>query len=163
MGFTLVELMITVAVLAVIAAIAAPSMTGLLNSNRLNGQANEMVSGLQLARSEAIRRNAPVLVCASNDGATCANSGAWDRWIVLGQANATDAAEVIRDTSAGSLTQISGPRTGIRFAPSGMLPAQAVVTVCIPTDNPSLNQRAVTVAVGGGTRVDRANGGGTCP
>src|SRR5690625_1849031 len=83
-GFSLVELMITIAVLAVIIAISAPSFTGVFNNNRLTARANELVASLQSARSEALRRNAPVVVCRSTDGATCEGAaGNWDQWITV--------------------------------------------------------------------------------
>lgn len=80
-GFTIVELMITLAVLAILVGIATPSFTALMNNSRLSGQTNEFSSDLALARSEAIVRGRPVTVCASGDGGnTCSGSAAdWAR------------------------------------------------------------------------------------
>jgi len=162
-GFTLIELMVVVAVMAILAAIAAPSMTGLINANRLSGQAGELTSTIQLARSEAIRRNARVTVCPSSDGATCVSRTSWTRWIVLGAANATDVAEVIRDNTALSSVQVSGPAAGIIFRPSGLIEAQAAVTACMPTTQPVENRQVVNVMISGSTNITKTNGGGTCP
>ena len=86
-GFTLIELMVTVIVLAVVAAIALPNMRMLIRSNRLTGQANEMLASLALARTEAIRQNTSpvgnrdVVLCPSANGTSC--SANWsDGWIV---------------------------------------------------------------------------------
>jgi len=65
-GFTLIELMITIAVLAILLAIAVPSFTSMLINNRLNTQANEMVALFALARSEATKRSAEVRVAAQD-------------------------------------------------------------------------------------------------
>ena len=61
-GFTLIELIVTLAVAAIIAAIGLPAMQQLINANRLNGQAEELSSAIQLARSEAVRTAAPVTI-----------------------------------------------------------------------------------------------------
>ncbi len=162
-GFTLIELMVTVAVLAIVASIAVPAMQSLIAANRLSGATTEVVAALQLARSEAIRRNAPVTVCGTSDGTSCASETSWSRWIVTGRDNYSGNTEVIRDSSVEGTMQVSGPEDGIRFRPSGLLDAQAVVTVCLPVSNPAENQRVVTMLVGGGVVTTRANGSGGCP
>ncbi|MDY0953427.1 GspH/FimT family pseudopilin [Stenotrophomonas rhizophila] len=74
-GFTLVELMVTVAVVAILSAIAYPSFQGTLRSNRLAAGHNELLGLVNLARSEAIRNSRGGGVCGSSDGNTC--DGAW--------------------------------------------------------------------------------------
>lgn len=81
-GFTLLELVITVAVLAIALGIAIPSFQGITNRNRLTGVTNELVAAVQLTRMEAIRRNARVTLCPSTDGAVCGGDN-WMRSIVL--------------------------------------------------------------------------------
>jgi len=162
-GFTLVELMVTVSVIAILAAVAVPGMTALINSSRLNGQAEEMVSSLQLARAEAIRRNARVTVCPSSDGSTCASSTNWSQWVVRGRDNITATDDVIRSNRASGGVQISGPAAGIVFRPSGLIDSQQTVTVCMPTTNPSQNQRVLTVMVSGVVTSSKYDGGGACP
>ncbi len=61
-GFTLVELMVTIAVLAILVAIGIPSFQSTLDKRRLTGAAEQLYADLQYARSEAIKRNANVLV-----------------------------------------------------------------------------------------------------
>ncbi len=77
MGFTLVEVMITVAVVAVMASIAAPSMIQFIRSSRLTSVATQFHADLQIARREAIRRNVRVLVCPSATTSCPSTSGAW--------------------------------------------------------------------------------------
>lgn len=162
-GFTLIELMVTVAVIAILAAVAVPAMTGLINNSRLSGLTGEVVSAVQLARSEAVRRNVRVVMCASEDGLTCADSTDWSRWIVQAPDNTTGAVEIALDGRAPANTQVSGPDEDIVFRPSGLLASQAQLTVCVPTSNPGNNQRVVTVALSGSPITTRHNGGGQCP
>lgn len=161
-GFTLVELMITVAVIAILAAIATPSMQGLINNNRLSGASSELEATLQLARSEAVRRNARVSVCASSDGTNCDATTAWTRWIVRGQDNTTGTEDVIRDSAPAGSVEISGPSAPIVFRPSGLIEAATSVTACMPTTQPAQNRRVVTVMVSGALSTAKVNGGGTC-
>jgi len=67
-GFTLIELMIVVVLLAIIATIAVPSFQGLIESNRLKSTTNNVLGILNYARSEAVRRGEPVAVKASGSG-----------------------------------------------------------------------------------------------
>jgi len=162
-GFTLIELMVTVAVIAILSAVAVPAMTGLINHSRISGLTGEVVSAIQLARSEAVRRNARVTLCPSTDGTTCANSTDWTGWIVLARDNTAATDHVMLAETAPGSTQVSGPAGGIVFRPSGLLVAQSQLTVCVPTTNPAANQRVVTVALSGSPITERANGGGQCP
>lgn len=98
-GFTLIELLTVVAVASVLLSLAAPAMSNMANSMRLSTAGNSFFSSLLLARSEAIKRNARVVVCKSATGDACASTGGWEQgWIVFHDVNnnaALDAGEVI--------------------------------------------------------------------
>jgi type IV fimbrial biogenesis protein FimT len=68
-GFTLIESMVAVAILAILAAIAAPNMIEFLKARHAESAARKIGVGAIFARSEAIKRNAPVLMCAGLNGA----------------------------------------------------------------------------------------------
>jgi type IV fimbrial biogenesis protein FimT len=70
-GFTLIELMTVIAVVAIGSALAYPSFTGVIRSNRVATATNGFVAAFNLARSEAIRSNRGGGVCPSPDGASC--------------------------------------------------------------------------------------------
>jgi type IV fimbrial biogenesis protein FimT len=87
-GFTLIEVLVTLTVLAVLTMVAAPSFNDAFLSNKLASFANSFVASAQLARSEAIKRNAVVRLCSSADGAGCATAGTFQQgWIVFNDAN----------------------------------------------------------------------------
>ena len=71
-GFTLLELMVTIAVLAILTTIAIPNFRDLVQNNRVTTQANELVSALTFARTEAVKRgrNVEVGVAVANPGWT---------------------------------------------------------------------------------------------
>lgn len=161
-GFTLVELMVTVSIIAIVAAVALPSMGWMASAARLDGQADEMVTTMQMARAEAVRRNARMTVCGTTDGTTCASGTTWTRWIIRGRDNVSGTTDVIRDTTASGDVQVKGPATGIVFRPSGIIDASQTVTVCIPTSLPPENRRVLTVMVSGVVTKTLVNGGGAC-
>lgn len=85
-GFTLMELMIVLALAAVILSIGAPSFNEFRRNNRLTGVGNELLGAMQTARSEAIKRQVPVAVCPSDnpgDAAATCSGGAYTGWIVF--------------------------------------------------------------------------------
>jgi prepilin-type N-terminal cleavage/methylation domain-containing protein len=89
-GFTLVELLVTLAVFAILVGLAAPQLRTLLIRRTVSSQAESLSAGLRLARSEAIKRGQYVTMCASNNAEsatpTCLANGASDwgsGWIVF--------------------------------------------------------------------------------
>lgn len=84
LGFTLLEMLVTLTLLAVLTAAAAPSFSGLLQSNLAAAHAEALMTSLTLARSEAIKRNLRVTLCKSADGASCTTEGDWAQgWLVF--------------------------------------------------------------------------------
>ena len=88
LGFSLIEVMITLAVGAIILGLGVPAMGGLMDSNRVAGQINALRGALALTRSEAIKRNQHVVLCKSSDGQNCTSQSTWEKgWIVYVDAN----------------------------------------------------------------------------
>lgn len=99
MGFTLIELMVVLTVMTVLLGLAVPAMTEVMVSGELATFSNSFLSNLYLARGEAIKRNARVVLCKSAAGLSCTNDGNWEQgWIVFHDANnnaALDSSETI--------------------------------------------------------------------
>lgn len=83
-GFTLIELMVTLAIIAVLMGIGTPSYRYITNSSRISSEINSLVGELQFARAEAIKQGLPVTVCASTNGTSCSSTNTWQGgWIVF--------------------------------------------------------------------------------
>lgn len=163
-GFTLVELMVTIAVAAILMAIAAPSFTSLINSNRLTSSANEMVATLQAARMEAVRLNTTVNVCTD-----CGGNSVVAFVDANGDGN-VDADEPIRIATINPAVQLGGG-TDLVFTSSGFgykaddangTLLATTFRFCMPTTKPAENVRVVTVASGSRISTSSEDGGGVC-
>lgn len=82
-GFTLIELLIAIAVAAIVLSLGVPSFERIIERNQLTANVNKLVTTLNLARSEAIKRNQRVKICDSTDGANCGAGNYEQGWIVF--------------------------------------------------------------------------------
>lgn len=83
-GYTLGELLVSISIIGILAAVAVPGMNDIMLDNRRAAVTNDVVYSMQAARSEAVTRNQRVAVCASRNGTTCASKYFWSEgWIVF--------------------------------------------------------------------------------
>lgn len=140
-GFSLIEAMVVVAILAIMASMAAPSMQQMLANSRVQTAAEGLLTGLQLARTEAIRRNSNVAFCS---GA----SGAWE--IFLG-ADCEGTPIQSRPTNESPNLTIAADPDDVVFNPLGR--AGAAMVVNVSSSVAGTRSRRVTVNVGGQVRM----------
>jgi type IV fimbrial biogenesis protein FimT len=87
-GFNLIELMVVVSLGAILMGIGTASYRYVTNANRMSTEVNSLLGDLMLARSEAIKQSAFVIVCPSTDGTTCTGASTWNTgWIVFSDLN----------------------------------------------------------------------------
>ena len=183
-GFTLIELLVVVAVLAILGSIALPSFSSAYLSNRLTSYSNNFVASINFARSEAIKRNAAVTLCASSDGATCSSApSSWQPgWIVMckyksTEPNICDSAGTLNlvllkgepVSSSYSFTTTSPSSSGysVVFPASGVgmtvgSNSSAAFKVCRQSPSAGDQERTITVTSTGRTTVTKTTTG-TCP
>lgn len=149
-GFTLVELMVVTAVVAILAAVAVPAMRSFVQDERQFTQAQRLWMGLNLARSEARKQDVSISVCASADGLTCSTSptGWTGGWIVLsGAPGTTKPAMTIPALPTGTTLSEATPLAIVTFYSNGMVAAPAAFTLC--DKRGAANARSVEVSLAG--------------
>lgn len=163
-GVTLLELMVVLAIAAILLTIGIPSFASLAHSSRLSTAANELLASLHLARSEAIKRGGRAVTCPSANGAACANNGDWHQgWLVFHDANnnanvdAGEAVMLTRQALPAGLRATS-PRTYISYTPDGSTKSTSgalqggTFTVCNDTGSPVV-AREVIISLAGRART----------
>jgi type IV fimbrial biogenesis protein FimT len=172
-GFTLIELMVSLTVLGVLAAIALPSFSEAFLSNRLASFSNSFVASTHLARSEAIKRNASVKMCRSSNGTSCATSGGWQQgWIIFSDNGAggnagndtvdSDETRVLYQQALASEYSFTGDSYSIAFQPTGLVTAAASLTLCRQSPSAGSQERTIAVSATGRASVLTTRTG-TCP
>lgn len=189
-GFTLVELMITMAIVGILLVVGVPSLKTFMQGNQLIAASNELVSALHVARSEAIKLNSRVSICESSDGTSCTTTGDWSNgWIVFVDANGdlvnigapcaalnNDCLLRIHGAFADSQLSVSGidanknAITSFTFTARGMpkdtvgISQSGAFSVCsFDSSNTVIGSRAVVLSLSGRVRVSDNAVVITCP
>lgn len=157
-GFTLLELMVTVAVAAILASLAAPSFRQYILNQRIKSASYDLISALSLARSEAITRNCNVSVVQTG--------GSWvSGWVVTTDATScggTATQLFTHEAFNGGISIIaSGSPTTISYGRGGRTTTAATVFTMGPAATLSgVTSRYVTICLSGVPRSTTSNSGG---
>ncbi|MEH6626098.1 MAG: GspH/FimT family pseudopilin [Motiliproteus sp.] len=168
-GYTLVEMIVTVAIVGILIGIVAPSFTGFVKDNRFTSQINTLIGTIHYARGEAASRRSIVTLCASSNSSSCSNSNSWETgWIIFSDSNNSGngiidgADELILTQEAlegGNTLRESGfGFTGagkIHFNANGFLyatdPSAGTLTLC--NDDGAADAKAIIVNISGTSRL----------
>lgn len=128
-GFTLVELMVVVFIIAAIAVFGVPSFGNYIANRKVNAAATQIASSLQMARSQAVTLGRNVGICGTNQTATsCANGSNWsDGWIVY--ISSEGGAGVAKVLQAYYVADVNIAATQLIVNPSGMATGAANIVV----------------------------------
>lgn len=178
-GFTLLELMVVVAIAGILMAVAIPAMGNFIRNGRNTAAANDVMAAMHFTRSEAIKRRQPVTLCTSansvlannqaNTNATCAASEFLTGWIVfedLNQSGQRDAGEIILLNHAPMNVQITAASSADPFQVTYLLngfaldPNGASIALCddrgnVPSGGELSAARGILVSVTGRAGVTR--------
>jgi type IV fimbrial biogenesis protein FimT len=142
-GFTLTELMVVVAIVAILLAVGVPSYRYITTSYRMSSEVNGLLGDLMYARGEAIKEGQGLTVCVSTNGTGCTGGGNWQNgWIVFSNPNgaANPAAGTILRVQApfvgtdtfvanSGITSVTYNREGFAWTPGGGFVANTLITL----------------------------------
>jgi type IV fimbrial biogenesis protein FimT len=172
-GFTLVELLTVISIVAILAAVAMPGFRSTIAANAVSNAASTLSADLSFARSEAVKRGVSVTMCSSTDASTCADSATWQAgWVVFLDRNADDSRSTtgsdgedllrVQQEVSGKMTISSASATAvskIRFDRTGRTSGAGLKVVS--TINDSTTDRAICVATTGRALI-KAQGVNAC-
>ncbi|MGB5443315.1 MAG: GspH/FimT family pseudopilin [Gammaproteobacteria bacterium] len=175
-GFTLLELLVTLTVVIVLAAYAVPALRNFIQNNKAVTETNLLVTAVNYARSEAVKRRMPVVVCALDSGDACSSSNiAWDSngWMAFADKDddgAYDAGEVLlkqwKDILNKNDIDITAGSPSVTFLPTGALaddtPADGVGLLVKVADT-TQEDRCVRVLTTGRVEYEKMTDGVSCP
>lgn len=171
-GFTLLELLITVALAAILLAIAAPSFTTIIRNNAMGSARDSLYNAIQYARTEAVSRNTHVSICAAADANfdSCADVDDWavNGWVVFVDSNtgtgmAFDTTLRVYEPITGIEVRSNGA-DHFQYQPSGLLTSSvdgATVSFCDVDGNAT--ERSLIVANITGQIRTGDDSDATCP
>ncbi len=170
-GYTLMELMVVTSILGVLMSLAVPAFRDTVESAQTNSEIKVMLTALNLARSEAIRRGTDVVMCASPEGSGDCSGGTWSQgWMIFADANgdatgstgSVDSGDtVIREFSAlDSTLTFSANMMAYNSLGFGTIGGTQTFLLC-PVSGNGLNARSIVIAPSG--RGHREEDGLVCP
>ena len=145
-GITLVELLIVIAIAAILASLAGPSFSDFINRTRQSSVVSQLVSDLNRARSEAIKRNTPVLLCVRSTDSACGTTTNWQNgWLICVGSTACTTPLSVHAALPATLT-LNGDDSKVQFRPNG---SSGLGAVTLTAGGTGLADKIVRISVTG--------------
>jgi len=174
-GFTLVELLTVITIVAILMALGVPSYQYVTNANRISSEVNGLLGDMQYARSEAIKEGQTITVCSSSNSTsgapTCSGSTSWQNgWIAFSDSNGNatvDLGETIlrvqRPFAAGDTFNANGGMSSVTFNREGFaLNLANGVTVTLHALVPNASSTRCLKITTVGQLLTQSSGQGAC-
>lgn len=157
-GLTLMELMITLAIISILITVVAPSVAELLTRNRITAQVNEISGVIQLGRHTAIDEQSVTIVCPTANFSDCSNDWGLAKMVFVDldlSGTRADDEEILAGTSVSPAgLNLSGPAAPILFNPDGTASAPSTVLIC-DKDNTDKFARALLITLQGRVKISQ--------
>ncbi|USE37526.1 GspH/FimT family protein [Endozoicomonas sp. SCSIO W0465] len=162
MGVSLIELLVSLSIAAILIAASAPNMKTLIVNNRIENVADELYGNLMLARSEAVKRQRTVTLCSTVDDLTCdeSNSGWHHGWLIFTDASddglLNDNDQLIRRVTEQSalITILWNRGYSLRFNSRGQTNQAGTFQVCDQGSNSDAKAKAIIISMTGRLRTE---------
>lgn len=159
-GVTMIELMIVIVIASILAAIAAPSFSRFINDTRQTSTMSQLTGDLNRARSEAIKRNARVLVCVRDAAGTDCGAGTdWrNGWLACSDSNEDGSCDAATAANPNPITvhpalnahlTLTGSAASIVFNPNGTQGAGGVATLTLSGNWSGAQNKITNIAATG--------------
>lgn len=171
LGFTLIELMVTLLIAGILIVIAVPAFQDATLGSKLGALANTAVSSVNIAKGEAIKRNAVLKMCATVSGSSCVSSGGWQQgWIVFRDIDGdgvldSDDTLIQRQAALPTGFKLSAVDNdgnavhAILFQPTGVGTTYSLMTLCRSQPKVGAQERIISISTTGRTSVTKTTNG----
>lgn len=152
-GFTLVELLVTIVIIAILATLGVPSFTQFLRNWQRDSATKAFMTHVQLARTESIKTSRKVVMCVSTNGTSCANSTDWKGgWLVFVDTNGDESLSngetlvAVRSASTGVSSMTGTNNTSkLVFLPNGLMSSGTTTVTVTPNGSTSLKLNKIAL------------------